>query len=600
MKKIFLNLLIIAAVSISAVGSSVAYFSDQEKSQNNIFTAGVIEISVNDETHWAQEFNWENARPGELFEIILVITNNGGNPVKIWKAITNVQTAENEITPPEQHWYDENNNGEEKNDLDTAIIYEMLIDNYLAVSSEAKMKMSQIKDHYINLMSLDPIANFELDGILKPGESITVAQKYLVNEQAGNWAQSDTLSFDIEILARQVDAPEPQNLALFLDNKYSSGTWAPTPDVIAGLLKYNYQSPEFNYDFFASALDPAKEYCLIYYADGWPGSNPGALIASGFPESSGNLLLASSTDLGFSLPHPDDANYPYGAKIWLVPCDQYNKNSKSIIGWSPSNDDWLFETWPGLINYVRGESPATENSVETVIVQIDEPGSDIDSQYGYWHDYSPANVTFTFQNPMPEKIIGTIAGAGLKPYQTYQVKLVGIPTCADAANGNDTANEYIGYKGRWSCIDCNGDPSANNRTDAQYEANKLLPDVDKECIVGYLVFDYFTADAAGNIVAQDAAIQSDTSYHVLWCGGGACASNTNDGNLAALDSDHPGVLFCPADKVNGEPEPGRGGCNGLLMDAGNYFATMVLTEESFHVSGNWASVLQKNISFEID
>ena len=262
----------------------------------------------------------------------------------------------------------------------------------------------------------------------------------------------------------------------------------------------------------------------------------------------------------------------------------------------------IYSLWDGKIDEVKIYNRALSNteilneycSAKTTIT-INEPGPQYDNnQYGYNFDYSGANVEFTYCNK-DSNLRGTITATGLKPYCTYQVKLLGIPTCQDAT-GDDMANEYIGYKGRWTCVSCSCSGAACNRNDAQYEANKALPDGDpaKECIAGYLVFDFFTADENGDATKF---IEAETSYHVLFAGGGICNSNNND-FLYYPDAAHPTLAFCPPDKVNGQPESGRGGCGGLTLDSDNYHCTIALTEESFH-KGNWATVLEGLIDFKI-
>ena len=52
MNKILLNLIIIAIVLGATVGSTVAYFSDSEKSEENIFVAGGLDLKVDSEAHY--------------------------------------------------------------------------------------------------------------------------------------------------------------------------------------------------------------------------------------------------------------------------------------------------------------------------------------------------------------------------------------------------------------------------------------------------------------------------------------------------------------------------------------------------------------------
>ena len=136
-------------------------------------------------------------------------------------------------------------------------------------------------------------------------------------------------------------------------------SWEIVPGGAWGKLKYNLSGDEFEYLFNGHGLDPGVSYSLIYYADPWPGDNPGALIAIGTANRGGNIHLRGSVDLEMSLPHPDDANYeeeggdpgtpgapptpfPFGgAKIWLVLSDDYNAETNAMTAWNPS--EYLFE-----------------------------------------------------------------------------------------------------------------------------------------------------------------------------------------------------------------------------------------------------------------
>ena len=735
MKKIITSLLTIGVLSTVIIGGTISFFSDTETSVNNTFTAGTIDIAVDGQNPWQGTFDWEDIKPGKEFEMSFNITNVGENPLKLWKIIKCVQYDDNGVIEPEQDWYDEHPGESPKNDLDSAIVYEMEVDGNMVISREAGITMAQIKDNYMGLVKLDqPFEQNNGDGILQPNDSVSVTQRYFMKEDTENWAQSDKMTFVIEIEARQTNAPEPLQQISFMENKQS---WQAVADEKMGILKYDYMAPTFNYDFTGVGLDPNMEYCLIYYADPGSGNNPGYFFNSDTPNSDGELELSGQANIGMDLPHSEDENYPNAAKIWLVNCSNYDKDAYRVTGWDMGN--WLFDNWPGLINYKQGVRPSgeinceyddeydnpncTDNDGDGYFVEAsgcegedgyvghsdcqdnnpsswrvgtyyydgdadeyyadganrredgmmyvccgDEiPGGyvettlgrdcddsnpsanpgmteicdngldddcdgfvdctdgdcasdsicngvsvntiafndlDADPQYGYHHNYVNANVNFTYVNPSPvnNKLTGSIIASGLKPFATYQVKLEGKPTCN--GSGNDLANEYIGYKGRWTCISgatCTGDDNARNRTDAQYEERSHYRGNSSECIVGYLVFDYFTADANGDIYADDIILSSDSSYHVLYCGTlyQECSASTSNDYLVALDPTHPNVLFCPEYKSSGQPQPNRGGCNGLSLMAGTYDLKMVLTEESFH-QGNWTTVMDADINFTIN
>jgi len=132
---------------------------------------------------------------------------------------------------------------------------------------------------------------------------------------------------------------------LYLYEKDSG--WNIVEDGAWGKMKYNLAGPTFDFVFNGHELEPNTDYSLIYYADGWPGDHPGALIASGTSNKGGNIHLAGSPDLGMDLPDSADANYPDGAKIWLVLSDDYDGTNTKMTVWNPT--DYLFEN--NLITY---------------------------------------------------------------------------------------------------------------------------------------------------------------------------------------------------------------------------------------------------------
>jgi hypothetical protein len=146
--------------------------------------------------------------------------------------------------------------------------------------------------------------------------------------------------------------------------------WDPDPKGATGTLTYELVASKFNYEFEAEGLDEGGEYSLIYYADkqdrfeNFGGDNPGALIAEFTADDKGNISAEGSKNLGMDLPHPEDwngsseANYcdneeddDYelcrGAKIWLVPTNDYNGTDK-VVDWN-NMDSYLYET--DLITY---------------------------------------------------------------------------------------------------------------------------------------------------------------------------------------------------------------------------------------------------------
>jgi predicted ribosomally synthesized peptide with SipW-like signal peptide len=364
-----------------------------------------------------------------------------------------------------------------------------------------------------------------------------------------------------------------------LDNKYGAAGWE--NDGTYGDLTYNESGSTFDFSFNAQGLSEGN-YSLIYYADPWPGDGmnhlTGKLIGSGVTDGSGNLVLSGSPDLNTSMPNSDDKNYPGnggedGAKIWLVLSGDYDAVTHKLTAWHPAS--YLIDT--KFVSYRDTDLLSTET------VTLNNLGAT--SQYGYYHDYSGANVTFAYDTPADNQLSGTVTATGLKPYATYQLKFEGKPTCQFDGSGDDALNESLGYKGRW------WDNTTNsNATDANYVANHLT-----HCITGYLVWGHITADASGNATKT---VQTDSSYHVLWCSGGTCGQ-TNNSLLAFLDPAHPALNLCAAGNVNGQIE--RGSCGGFSFAPGEYKYGMVLNEESFHQGpGTWTAVMANDIDFKIN
>jgi len=347
-KKILASMLIIA-VAAGLVGAGVvSYFSDTETSKGNVFTAGTIDIAVDEENPWTETYSasLEDVKPCETRWINFTIKNVGTNEANIWKHIIITGWGGDLGTPPFHGICSSEPEFEEgggkfdaegvpiagsykpKDYLAPWIIYDLYIDDAPFITEANQLRLDDIACTYMYLGTLDP------------GESMKVCQSYHLMTWTGsnvpmitNWAQGDWVKFDIEVIARQLTGPSPEPCVLTLENKDTT-TWEPiTGDGKYGTLEYNLAGDEFVYTFKGYGLDDI-EYSLIYYADPYPGCHPGALIAKG-TASGGLLTLSGSVDLGINLPDSGDMNYPAGAKIWLVPSTDYTEATHSV-SWDPT------------------------------------------------------------------------------------------------------------------------------------------------------------------------------------------------------------------------------------------------------------------------
>lgn len=344
MKKILISLSVIGVVAAIVIGATTAYFSDTETSVGNTFTAGTIDISLSDGDGYTLPFTLEGMKPSETGITVMNITNEGTNPVNVFKKITNVVCEENGTNDAEVEYYSavpESVNWK----ISGVIDYDMKVEVYK--DNENEPFWWQVIYHYDdgNAPSISQIAGKQISlGMIPVGGKMVVTQSYHMDSNTGNWAQSDKMTFDIEIKGEQLRG------YVHLENKDQmgptgeTGEWYVKWDETYGDLSYNMKGPEFVYDFTAQDLSPNTPYSLIYYADPWPGSN-GTLIDTMNSDNTGKITKSNSVELNMDLPVSADANSPEGAKIWLVPSSDYDSGTKSLTAWNPGS--YLFET--GLI-----------------------------------------------------------------------------------------------------------------------------------------------------------------------------------------------------------------------------------------------------------
>ena len=367
-KKILVSLSVIAAVAALAIGGTVAYFSDTETSVGNTFSTGVIDIWINDQNPWRGSWHIEDMKPCETGYITFNIQNPGNNPVNVWKTIKNITTIDEPINEPEcvynnsGHYgvWDSTNQAcdkentsphwlyEAKSNLHDWMYYDLSVFVPIPENKNGGWWQTIYRDGEIVLSSVGKV----FLGMVPAKGSMKVTQSYHLSPETENWAQADTMKFDIEIYAEQLKGE------LVLENKRgfeeTTGDWdIIQEDDIKATLTYNLTGPKFDYKLTGKVKLINTPYSLIYYADPWPGrgetNDTGALIGTFTSDGSGNIPTGTSgsINLGRDLPQwPSDQNHPEGAKIWLVPTSDYTVGT-GMTAWNPVN--YLFET--ALITY---------------------------------------------------------------------------------------------------------------------------------------------------------------------------------------------------------------------------------------------------------
>ncbi|MCK4692295.1 MAG: hypothetical protein KAT23_01605 [Anaerolineales bacterium] len=162
--------------------------------------------------------------------------------------------------------------------------------------------------------------------------------KVVIQATGPAWKLFDTygqLAVDeVELLGCPTFAP----LSLY---EKDPDTWEDIEGGAWGRLIYRVAGSKFHFTFNGRDLEPKTEYSLIYYADPWPGDNPGAFIASGTTNNRGRVTMTGQVELNTDIPEGADENYPDGGKIWLVLSSDYDAAARTMIAWNPT--EYLFE-----------------------------------------------------------------------------------------------------------------------------------------------------------------------------------------------------------------------------------------------------------------
>ena len=389
MKKLLISLGIIAAIAAVVTGVTISYFSDTETSVGNEINSGVIDIVVDDQNPWTNTYSGylDDMKPCQTRWIEFTARNSVySNPINLWKHIHITDQVDGYVTEPEC----EEGGGEwvfgetvctdaadccegnyvPRNNLASYIVYDMWVCLYSEAGATDLCSVEAETNEPIYNTGWTPIIREEqyvrMDNIssawihlgqLQPGQEMRVVQSYHLmswpdapDAEVTNWAQGDKLTFDIDVMGTQIDGPGPKGYhsTLTLDNKDTN--WDPIDDDIKATMTYKTEGAQFDYSLAGTVKNAGEEYCLIYYADPWPGSGntglTGALIGKATSAADKSISIANTqVELDTDLPNSGDDNYPAGAKIWLIPCSDYDTDvigdQGEMTGWHHA--EYLFE-----------------------------------------------------------------------------------------------------------------------------------------------------------------------------------------------------------------------------------------------------------------
>jgi len=89
-------------------------------------------------------------------------------------------------------------------------------------------------------------------------------------------------------------------------------------------------------------------------------------IGTSASNKKGDIKLKGSVDLGMDLPDSADANYPDGAKIWLVLSSDYDASTNAMKAWNPT--EYLYEN-----NLITHDRTAGEDDKATLYLYEKDP-----------------------------------------------------------------------------------------------------------------------------------------------------------------------------------------------------------------------------------
>jgi spore coat-associated protein N len=219
MKKIIISLAIIVLVGSAVIGATSAYFSDTETSTGNTFTAGSLDLQI-DEDPDGSVFSWvddpsvpvmnniaglqdqiNNMKPGDSGMIIVGIKNNGSIDGFANLGFKSVIDDENGIEEPE---IAVTTGGDLSEAVDIVISYgdkSVIGDTWEAWDLVWSGKLSEWKALSTNVYAVPAI---------EPQEDDYWVVEFSIATTVGNEIMSDTVGFNVEFgLDQVVSGPDP-------------------------------------------------------------------------------------------------------------------------------------------------------------------------------------------------------------------------------------------------------------------------------------------------------------------------------------------------------------------------------------------------------
>lgn len=207
--KILASLLGLAVLAMVASAGTLAYFTDTEIVEDNRFIAGTINLSVNPDTGQVVETvdGDLDLKPSQTGYITIDLTNEGTNPLEVWKHIADVENEGGLNPEPEREFCGDADPECSDRLMSNRIHYDMTVDCVGCASPGVEIT----EDEGFMLTGPRRVASYWIYlGIIPAQQTMTVEQSYHLDADVGNWAQGDIVCFDIEFFAQQTQGdPQP-------------------------------------------------------------------------------------------------------------------------------------------------------------------------------------------------------------------------------------------------------------------------------------------------------------------------------------------------------------------------------------------------------
>ncbi len=197
MKKIFLSLAIIIAVSSFSFLLTRAYFSDRKVSSGNKFTVGTLDLQVGDsQNKQVEPFVISDLGTGEIAgQKIWKVKNTGTLSGNFIAELSNISDDENGCNVPESE-VDQtcDTPGVGQGDLGKLISVNLYLDNNLKTTFPLTEAGITALNNYWSTNQI----------VLNPGQESELKIEWFETGDYGNEIQSDSLGFDLNFNLQQV------------------------------------------------------------------------------------------------------------------------------------------------------------------------------------------------------------------------------------------------------------------------------------------------------------------------------------------------------------------------------------------------------------